>query len=56
MKKNCKTCGNEFAITKWQKQKTYCNDSCKTNWRPKRGKPRGRPKDDWKEAFERYDI
>ena len=55
-KKICKTCGNEFAITKWQKQKIYCNDSCKTNWRPNRGKPRGRPKDEWKEAFERYDI
>ena len=56
MKKNCKTCGVEFAITKWQTTKVYCNDACKPTFRPNRGKPRGRPKDEWKEAFERYDI
>ena len=46
MKKNCKTCGVEFAITKWQTTKQYCNDSCKPTFRPNRGKPRGRPKID----------
>ena len=54
--KICKTCGVEFAINKWQTKKQYCNDSCKTNWRPNRGKPKGRPKDEWKEVFTKYGI
>jgi len=44
MKKNCKTCGVEFDINKWQTTKQYCNDACKPTFRPNRGKPRGRPK------------
>ena len=54
--KICKTCGVEFDINKWQTKKVYCNDACKPTFRPNRGKPRGRPKDEWKEVFERYDI
>ena len=46
MKKNCKTCGVEFDINKWQTKKVYCNDACKPTFRPNRGKPRGRPKID----------
>ena len=55
-KKICKTCGVEFDINKWQTTKVYCNDACKPTFRPNRGKPRGRPKDEWKEVFERYSI
>ena len=54
--KICKTCGVEFDINKWQTKKVYCNAACKPTFRPNRGKPRGRPKDEWKEVFERYDI
>ena len=45
-----------FEINKWQRQKEYCNDACKPTFRPNRGKPRGRPKNEWKEVFEKYNI
>ena len=45
MIRTCPTCQEQFQITKWQKQKIYCNDICKPTFRPNRGKPRtGRPK------------
>jgi hypothetical protein len=56
MNRTCKTCGTVFEINKWQKQKEYCNDACKPTFRPNRGKPRGRPKNEWKEVFEKYNI
>ena len=56
MNRTCKTCGIVFGINKWQKGKQYCNDGCKPTFRPNRGKPRGRPKNEWKEVFEKYNI
>ena len=44
MKKNCVTCGNEFEITKHQKNKQYCSEIFKHNFKPNYGNPRGRPK------------
>jgi hypothetical protein len=45
MNRICKTCGEEFVITKWQKGKIYCNDICKPTFRPNKGKPKtGRPR------------
>ena len=40
----CPTCNQKFEITKWQKSKIYCNDICKTTWRPNAGGAVGRPK------------
>ena len=48
--------GVEFDINKWQTTKVYCNDACKPTFSPNRGKPRGRPKNEWKEVFQKYDI
>ena len=56
MNRTCKTCGIVFEINKWHKGKQYCNDACKPTFRPNRGKPRGRPKNEWKEVFKKYNI
>ena len=56
MNRTCKTCGTVFEINKWQKGKQYCNDGCKPTFRPNRGKPRGRPKNEWKDVFDKYGI
>ena len=54
--KVCKGCKEQFVVNKWQKGKLYCNDACKPTFRPNRGKPRGRPKNEWKDAFDKYGI
>ena len=42
--KICKTCNEEFAITKYQTTKVYCSDRCGKGWTKANGKKKGRPK------------
>jgi len=42
--KICKTCNEEFAITKYQTTKVYCSDRCSKGWTKANGKKKGRPK------------
>jgi hypothetical protein len=45
MTRVCPICKKEFEITKWQKSKIYCTESCKPKTKkPPTGRPIGRPR------------